>query len=122
MYSGHPVYYGHRATFQNFQLPYIFCKADLYIAVTLYITVPGQISQVFQLPYILCKVHNGHLGISQRLYTGLTVVEYIVFFNMRVKAISFSFSPASLPHKKASAEERDRDLALCLKVSNLPKN
>ena len=122
MYSGHPVYYGHRATFQNFQLPYIFCKANLYIAVTLYITVPGQISQVFQLPYILCKVHNGHLGISQRLYTGLTVVEYIVFFNMRVKAISFSFSPASLRHKKASAEERDRDLALCLKVSNLPKN
>ena len=37
--AGHPVYYGHRRTSQNFQLPYIFCKVDLYIAVTLYITV-----------------------------------------------------------------------------------
>ena len=37
--AGHPVYYGHRRTSQNFQLPYICCKVDLYIAVTLYITV-----------------------------------------------------------------------------------
>ena len=30
---------GHRTTSQNFQFLYIFCKVDLYIAVTLYITV-----------------------------------------------------------------------------------
>ena len=35
----YPVYHGHRTTSQNFQLPYIFCKVDLNIAVTLYITV-----------------------------------------------------------------------------------
>ena len=29
-YSGHPVYYSHWKTFQNFQLPYIFCKVHLY--------------------------------------------------------------------------------------------
>ena len=39
VYSGRPEYYGHRTTSRNFQLPYIFCKVDLYIAVTLYITV-----------------------------------------------------------------------------------
>ena len=38
VYNG-PVYYGHWTTSQNFQLHYIFCKGDLYIAVTLYITV-----------------------------------------------------------------------------------
>ena len=37
--SGQPVYYGHRKTSQNFQLPYVFYKVDLYIAVTLFITV-----------------------------------------------------------------------------------
>ena len=37
--SGHPVYYGHRTASQNFQFLYIFCKVDLYIAVTWYITV-----------------------------------------------------------------------------------
>ena len=37
--SSHLVYYGHRKTSQNFQLPYIFCKVELYIAVILYITV-----------------------------------------------------------------------------------
>ena len=37
--SGHPVYYGRQTTSQNFQFLYIFCKVDLYIAVTLYITV-----------------------------------------------------------------------------------
>ena len=30
VFSGHPVYYGHRTTSQNFQLPYIFCKVDVY--------------------------------------------------------------------------------------------
>ena len=35
VYIGHPAYYGHLTTSQNFQLPYIFCKVDLYIAVTL---------------------------------------------------------------------------------------
>ena len=39
VYCGQPVYYGHRITSQNFQLPYIFCKVDQYIVVTLYITV-----------------------------------------------------------------------------------
>ena len=39
VYSGHSVYYGHRTTSLNFQLPYIFCKVDLFIGVTLYITV-----------------------------------------------------------------------------------
>ena len=39
MYSRHPVYYSHQTTSQKFQLPYIFCKVDLYIAVTLYIMV-----------------------------------------------------------------------------------
>ena len=39
IYSGHPVYYSHRPTSQNFQLPYIFCKLDLYIVITLYTTV-----------------------------------------------------------------------------------
>ena len=29
----------HQTTSQNFQFPFIFCKADLYIAVTLYIMV-----------------------------------------------------------------------------------
>ena len=53
VYSGHPVYYGHRTTSQNFQWPYVFYKVDLYIkVVTLY--------------------NNSHLAISL-LYTGLTV-------------------------------------------------
>ena len=39
VYSSHPVYYGHRTMSQNFQLPYIFRKVDMYIAVTLYTTV-----------------------------------------------------------------------------------
>ena len=39
IYSGHPVYYGHRPTSQNFQLPSIFCKLDLYKVITLYTTV-----------------------------------------------------------------------------------
>ena len=34
--SSHPVYYGHWTISQNFQLNFIFCKVDLYIAVTLY--------------------------------------------------------------------------------------
>ena len=52
----HPVYYGHWATSQNFQLPYTFCKVDVNIVVTLYI-------------------NYGHLAISQEspLYTCLTV-------------------------------------------------
>ena len=37
--SGQALYYGHWTTSQNFKLPYIFCKVDLYIAITLYITV-----------------------------------------------------------------------------------
>ena len=37
--SGHPVFYGHRPSSQNLQLPYIFCKLDLYIVITLYTTV-----------------------------------------------------------------------------------
>ena len=37
--SGHPVCYGHRPSSQNFQLPYIFCKLDLYKVITLYTTV-----------------------------------------------------------------------------------
>ena len=39
VYSSHPLYYGHRTTSQNFQLPCIFCKVDLYIAVALYVMV-----------------------------------------------------------------------------------
>ena len=46
VYSGHPVYYSHWKTFQNFQLPYIFCKVDLYI-------------------YSGHPVYNAHLAISQ---------------------------------------------------------
>ena len=38
VYSSYHVYYGHQTT-QNFQLPYTFCRVDLYIAVTLYIMV-----------------------------------------------------------------------------------
>ena len=30
VYSGHPVYYGHWTTSQNFQWAYIFYKVDLY--------------------------------------------------------------------------------------------
>ena len=30
VYSGHPVYFGHRKTSQNFQWPYIFYKVDQY--------------------------------------------------------------------------------------------
>ena len=37
--SSHPVYYGHWTISQNFQLNFIFCKVDLYIAATLYIMV-----------------------------------------------------------------------------------
>ena len=37
--SGHTVYYCNRTTSQNFHWPYISCKVELYIAVTLYITV-----------------------------------------------------------------------------------
>ena len=39
VYTGHPEYYGHRTTPRNFQLPYIFCKVELYIEVTLFVTV-----------------------------------------------------------------------------------
>ena len=39
VYSGHTVYYCHQTTSQNFQLPYISFKVELYISVTLYITV-----------------------------------------------------------------------------------
>ena len=31
VYSGDPVYYSHQTTSQKFQLPYIFCKVDLYL-------------------------------------------------------------------------------------------
>ena len=57
VYSGHPGYCGHWTTSQNFQLPYILCKVDLYTADTLYIT------------------RYGHLAVTQGwlLYTGLTV-------------------------------------------------
>ena len=47
VYNGHSAYYGHRTTSQNFQSPYIFCKVDLYIAVTLHIKVTGQIPKIF---------------------------------------------------------------------------
>ena len=30
VYSGHPVYFGHQKTSQNFQWPYIFYKVDQY--------------------------------------------------------------------------------------------
>ena len=36
----------HWATSQNFQLPYIFCKVDLYIVVTLYIMEPKRIVEL----------------------------------------------------------------------------
>ena len=36
----------HWATSQNFQLPYIFCKVDLYIVVTLYIMEPKPIVEL----------------------------------------------------------------------------
>ena len=39
VYSGHPEYYGQRTTSRNFQLPYIFCKVELYTEVTLFVTV-----------------------------------------------------------------------------------
>ena len=34
LYNG-PLYSGHQTTCQKFQFPFIFCKVDLYIAVTL---------------------------------------------------------------------------------------
>ena len=56
VYSIHPAYYGHPTTWKKFQLPYIFCKVDLY-------------------NYSGHPVYNSHLAISQGwpLYTGLTV-------------------------------------------------
>ena len=44
VYSGYPGYYGHWTTSQNFQLPYILCKVDLYAADTLYITRYGHLA------------------------------------------------------------------------------
>ena len=45
VYSGHPVSYSHQKTSQNFQLLYIFCKVDLYIAVTLPFPKGGRCTQ-----------------------------------------------------------------------------
>ena len=65
LYSGHPVYYNHRTTSQNVQLPYIFCKVDLYtcLEVTLYITVI--------LPFV--KVHLDCMTMYSSLNPGLVV-------------------------------------------------
>ena len=73
VYRGHPVYDGHWTTSRNFQLPYIFCKVYLYIAVTLY--------------------YNSHLAISQGwpLYTGLTV-------NSKVCEVHSLKRPGGLAH------------------------
>ena len=57
-YSGNPVYYGHRTTSQNFQLPYIFCKVDLYIAVILHVTVTlhfPRMAVVHRFDYIILR-------------------------------------------------------------------
>ena len=58
--KGHPVYYGHRTTSQNFQLPCIFCKVDLYIAITLYITVTLPFPKCYREEEIFCPFQNIH--------------------------------------------------------------
>ena len=58
LYSGHPVYYGHRTTFQKLIALYFLHSWPVYIS--------GH------------SVYNAHIAISQGwpLYTGLTAFSY----------------------------------------------
>ena len=83
VYSGHSVYYGHRTTSLNFQLPYIFCKVDLFIGVTLYITVT--------LPFPLLKNSCTVIKIlySRTCICGPVYSGHSVYYGHRTTSLNF---------------------------------
>ena len=104
VYSGHPVNYGHRTTSLKSCRSYIYCKVDLYIAVTLHITdaVTLKTSRIhnfiiFYLHITVTKVNDVLHGIklwapkSQKTIADISVLKSMLMRVVEASTVRFSY-------------------------------
>ena len=84
-FSGRPVYYGHRTTSQNFQLPYIFWKVDLYLCITVTLYIPDTLPFPKWPLYTQVDYTNFQIALIPLLSSFIGGFGYIYIFSMIYK-------------------------------------